>query len=146
MTAAIFVDTSALYAVLDADDSNHARARGVWADSLSDGTRLITSNYVMVETTALLQHRIGLDAVRVLAETVMPVLEVRYLGQDEHQTAMLAVLSANRRGLSLVDCSSFEIMRRLGLRIAYYGFPGQVPVGFRRPPQESIGVAGVVIA
>jgi predicted nucleic acid-binding protein len=119
MTAALFVDTSALYAVLDADDGNHARARGVWTDSLSDGTRLITSNYVLVETTALLQHRIGLEAVRALAETVMPVLEVRWLGHDEHQAAMLAVLAANRRGLSLVECTSFEVMRHLGLRTAF---------------------------
>jgi predicted nucleic acid-binding protein len=137
MTAALFVDTSALYAVLDADDGNHARARGVWMDSLSDGTRLITSNYVLVETTALLQDRIGLDAVRVLTETVIPVLEVRWFGQDEHQAAMLAVLSANRRGLSLVDCSSFELMRHLGLRTAFAFDPHFAEQGFELTPIPS---------
>ncbi len=74
---------------------------------------------MLVETTALLQHRIGMDAVRVFSDDIVPALEVRWIGEEEHRAATLAVLAANRRGLSLVDCTSFEVMRRLGLRTAF---------------------------
>lgn len=80
---------------------------------------MFASSYVLVETTALLQHRIGIEAVRVLADDVAPTLDVQWIGAEEHRMAMLALLAANRRALSLVDCSSFEVMRRLGLRTAF---------------------------
>jgi len=35
--------------------------------------------------------------------------------ESEHEAAIHAVLAASRRGLSLVDCTIFIVMRRLGL-------------------------------
>lgn len=55
-----FVDTSAFYALLDADDQNHVQARSVWPRLLEQAGRLFCSNYVVVETIALVQHRLGL--------------------------------------------------------------------------------------
>ncbi|HHY95520.1 MAG TPA: PIN domain-containing protein, partial [Firmicutes bacterium] len=53
MTRCVFVDTSALYAVLDADDEWHEKAKAAWEKLLSnDEVVLITSNYVLVETSA----------------------------------------------------------------------------------------------
>jgi predicted nucleic acid-binding protein len=60
----VFVDTSAFYAVLDRDDANHAEAKNVWTRLVREGTTFLTSNYVLVETAALLQHRLGMAAVR----------------------------------------------------------------------------------
>ena len=36
-----------------------------------------------------------------------------------HRAAVAAVLASARRNLSLVDCASFEVMRRRGLRTAF---------------------------
>ena len=55
-----FVDTSALYAVLDADDERHTAAGAQWDRLLAGREALHTTNYVLVETTALLQSRIGM--------------------------------------------------------------------------------------
>ncbi len=52
-----FVDTSALYAILDADDQNHESARCAWTDLVSQGTEMICTSYVLIETFALAQHR-----------------------------------------------------------------------------------------
>jgi len=60
----IFVDTSAFYALLDRDDRNHQKAKKKWAEILEATPALVTSNYVLVETLALLQSRLGLEAVR----------------------------------------------------------------------------------
>jgi predicted nucleic acid-binding protein len=112
----VFVDTSAFFAVLDADDDNHARARQIWLDFLEQGENLITNNYVLVETSALLQSRLGVKAIRIFSEKIVPVMTVDWLNADQHQNAVAALLTAGRRNLSLVDCSSFDTMRRQGIQ------------------------------
>ncbi|MFV1957919.1 MAG: type II toxin-antitoxin system VapC family toxin, partial [Planctomycetota bacterium] len=71
----VFADTSALLAVLDADDRHHARARSVWTRLLDAKERLVTGNYVLVETHALVRTRLGFPALRALVEDVLPVLD-----------------------------------------------------------------------
>lgn len=53
----VFVDTSALYALLDEDDANHARAAKAFAEL--QGSELTTHAYVLVETLALVSRRLG---------------------------------------------------------------------------------------
>jgi predicted nucleic acid-binding protein len=115
----VFVDTSAFFAVLDADDENHDAAKQVWEDLLAQEAVLICSNYVLVETLALVQRRLGIPAVRTFQEDIVPVLKVEWVDETIHQVGIASVLAAARRGLSLVDCVSFEIMRRLGIKTAF---------------------------
>jgi predicted nucleic acid-binding protein len=112
----VFVDTSALYAVLDRDDQHHRSANKLWRGLLEGSERLITSNYVIVESCALMQSRLGMRALRVLHDDVLPVIESYWVTADDHHAAMEALIVADRRGLSLVDCASFVAMRRLALR------------------------------
>ena len=74
---------------------------------------------MVVETFALAQSRLGLPAVWVLAHDVLPLIQVEWLAAAEHNAAVKALLSANRRKLSLVECASFECMRALGLKRAF---------------------------
>lgn len=112
----VFVDTSALYAVLDRDDDHHAAARPMWEHLLGGRDNLVTSNYVVVEMAALLQHRVGLAAARALFDDVLPALATEWVTPDDHARGVAALLAAGRRKLSLVDCTSFTIMRRLGVQ------------------------------
>jgi predicted nucleic acid-binding protein len=114
-----FVDTSALLAILDADEDRHADAATTWQRLVEDDEPLLTTSYVLVETFAVAQRRLGIDAVRVLARDVVPLLEVEWVTGDTHSAAVAALLVANRRGLSLVDCVSFDAMRRRGLTRAF---------------------------
>ena len=114
-----FIDTSALLAVLDADDAHHARAARVWADLVGSSEDLVATTYVLVETCALAQSRLGLGATQLLNDDVVPVLRVTWVDETLHRTAMAALLTAHRRDLSLVDCVSFEVMRRLGVERAF---------------------------
>ena len=115
----VFVDTSAFYAVLDRDDENHAESARVWDALLGSEAVLITTNYVVVETCALIQHRLGLKALRTFSEDVLPVIDVRWIASNEHTAALQSLLTVNRRRLSLVDCVSFLVMRAGGLRRAF---------------------------
>lgn len=40
----VFVDTSGLFAVADANEPNHPAARAVWGQMLDDGAQLYTTN------------------------------------------------------------------------------------------------------
>lgn len=115
----VFVDTSALLAVLDAGDLNHSAAVASWEGLLGGETELVTHNYVLVETSALVLRRFGLAALRVFETDIVPVLRVVWVTPEVHEAAVGALLTARRRALSLVDCASFEIMRRAGLRSAF---------------------------
>lgn len=110
----IFVDTSALLAVLDADDAQHAKASRIWRGLIDADASLFTTSYVLVETYALAQARLGLDATLALDADLMPMLHVVWVDEGLHRAAMTALLTARRRDLSLVDCVSFEAMRRSG--------------------------------
>lgn len=115
----VFVDTSAFLAVLDRQDRGHARARATWERLIDAAERLVTTSDVLVETYALAQSRLGLEAVRAFTEDVVPLLRVYWVTEAEHRAAVAALLAANRRQLSLVDCTSFVVMRQLHLRSAF---------------------------
>ena len=111
----LFVDTSALIGFLDADQPRHAEVIDAW-DKAIDGARpLFTSNYVLVESFALVRRRLGLEALRALAEILVPMLRPLWIDEEMHSAAVAALFTAGRRRLSLVDCASFELMRRHGL-------------------------------
>lgn len=107
----VFVDTSGLYAMIDAADRKHRVADRLWGRLLDEGVTLRTHSYVVVETGALVQHRLGMAAVRVLHTDVVPALSVRFVDSDLHTRAVTALLAAGRRQVSLVDWASFELMR-----------------------------------
>ncbi len=111
----LFIDTSALYALLDGDELRHADVVAAWQAVTDNGWILFTSNYVLVETFALVQRRLGLEAVHALADVFVPLLQPVWVDEELHAAAVASLFTAAERRLSLVDCVSFELMRRLGL-------------------------------
>ncbi len=106
----VFADTSALFALLVRDDFMHVRAKENFGYFSDHRTQLLTSSFVLVETVALLQRRVGLDSVRDFNAKILPLLEVIWVDADWQNRAMQRLLTQNRKNLSLVDCMSFEIM------------------------------------
>jgi predicted nucleic acid-binding protein len=117
MTA--FVDTSAFLAIINKTDSNHAAARATWQAFTQRNEYLIATNYIVLETFALVQRRHGLAVVRRLKQAVDAFLHIHWVEETIHAAGVSALLAANRRQLSLVDCISFDTMRRLGIDIVF---------------------------
>jgi predicted nucleic acid-binding protein len=130
----VFVDTSAIYALLVATDHDHARARASLASLEKGRIGLVTSSYVLHETVALLQSRIGIGAVRVFQDSVAPVLQVSWVDRHLHDRAMAALLASRRRDVSLTDWTSFELMRALRLEAAFAFDEDFRTEGFRTVP------------
>jgi predicted nucleic acid-binding protein len=113
-----FVDSSAFYAAADGSDASHERATGV----LGAQERLITSDHVLVETWLLVNRWLGRaaaerlwDRLRAGAAIVEPVL-----GTDLDEAWQIGIAYPDQ-SFSIVDRTSFAVMRRLGLeRVASF--------------------------
>ena len=104
---------------MDAKDGNHPKAAKTWEKLVSGDNALICSNYIIVETISLIQHRLGMEAVRAFQDSVAPMLSVEWIDEFVHGAGVMGVMTAGRKKLSLVDCVSFNVMRRLGIRSAF---------------------------
>ena len=131
----VFVDTSALLAVIDRSDERHAAAKRTWEEMLNGDHTLLCHNYVLVETSAVLTQRIGTEAVRVFERDVMPVLRLFWVTREIHEAAVGVHLAAGRRALSLVDCTSFEVMEAEAITEAFALDRDFAAAGFRLVPR-----------
>jgi len=112
-TLATFVDTSALFALLDRDDAHHQRAARAFGELR--GSPLVTHSYVVVESVALTQSRLGAAALRRLCHDLLGVIEVEWVGSDLHKAALTVLLASDSLSVSLVDWVSFAFMRERGI-------------------------------
>ncbi len=115
----IFVDTSGFFALLVKNDYMHIRAAENFKYFSEHNTQLITSSFVLVETTALLHRRVGLPAVNDFNLKILPLLEVIWVDKDWYAKAFQRLMSQNRRDISLVDHLSFEIMESMQISCAF---------------------------
>ncbi len=127
----VFVDTSALYALLVRTEVVHPSATELFQELVTREVRLVTTNYVLLESIALLQRRIGMSAVSDLHRAVVPLLDVRWVTEPLHDRAMHRLMHMDRRRVSLVDCTSFVVMAGEGIADAFAFDDDFVEAGFR---------------
>ena len=111
----IFVDTSVWYAAADLGDGGNARAR----QFLATDEPLLTSDHVLLETLALLRTRINDDAARRFWEGLRSgIATIEIVSAADLEAAWQIGESYADQRFSLVDCTSFAVMRRLGIERA----------------------------
>jgi hypothetical protein len=69
---------------------------------------LVTHDYIVVETSALVQRGLGWEPLRRFIDDVVPALEVEYAGETLLSSALTALRGARSVTTSLVDQVSFE--------------------------------------
>ena len=115
----VFADTSGLFALLVSNDYMHIRARENFAYFAGHSVKLVTSSFVLVETIALLQRRIGIAPVHDFNAKILPLLEVIWVDGEWYKRATQRLFARNNQDVSLVDCLSFEIMESLEIKYAF---------------------------
>ena len=80
------------------------------------------------------QSTLGLEAVRGFEDDMVPLLNVQFVTPELHRLGISALIAASRRNLSLVDCTSFEVMREFGIRSAFTFDPHYREYGFTPIP------------
>jgi uncharacterized protein len=126
----IFLDTSAIYAWADTADANHRTAIRHLQSILDSGEELLTHNYVLVESIALLQARLGVAAaVKIAKDSTTFVIE--WVNDELHAAGIRELERSRNRRVSLVDHVSFLVMRRRRVATAFAFDLDFTSAGFR---------------
>jgi predicted nucleic acid-binding protein len=129
----VFVDTGAWIALAIVNDSMHERAKEIWTTLLEAGARPVVSVPVVLETFTYLQRKVAHD----LAERWWASLEeVQFLERVECtpvelKAAMKYFARRDLHKLSLVDATSFVLMRKHKVRVAFSFDTHYAAAGFR---------------
>ena len=110
----IFVDTSATLALANPIDDYHDTSIKTFEALLADGEELLTHNYIILETVALIQRRIGLTAAIAFQHDAQRYLKIYWITEADNERAVRRWTERNTRRLNLVDCMSFVVMEMYG--------------------------------
>jgi uncharacterized protein len=115
MAMSVFVDTSVWYAAADSGDLSNARAKEI----LATGDPLLTSDHVLMETWTLLRDRIHRQAAERFWEGLRGgVAAIEPVGAADLEAAWQIGVVSRDQDFSIVDRTSFAVMRRLGIERA----------------------------
>jgi predicted nucleic acid-binding protein len=108
VTRSVLWDSSAILALLDADDADHARAVAVARDIASESRPSFVTNYIETEAHALLLRKLGRTIARQwLLTGGMPV--VRVLPAEEERAREILARHTDK-DWTLCDAISFAVL------------------------------------
>ncbi len=131
----VFVDTWAWYALSDTANEDHAVAYLANEELLSEGQRLVTTNFVLGEALTLMRYHLGHAAAVSLGQMVRGFANaglVRLIRVEESQEAAAWEIfeKYDDQKFSYTDCTSFAVMRALRLQVAFTGDRHFAVMGF----------------
>ena len=116
--AALFVDTSALYALADESDHHHERVAAVYEPHALAGG-LLTTDYVIVESWLLVKGRLGPVAARNFWRGVHEgPLAISGVTEEDLERARALDEAFGDQDFGLVNASSFAVIERFGIEQA----------------------------
>lgn len=120
----------------DAKDPLHIKSLEARDGLFEQGGILVTSNYVLDETLTLIRMRIGIEAAAkwwtMISES--PRCKVEWITPERTEKAVRWFFGWRDQSFSFTDCTSFIIMRELGLEDVLTGDRHFATAGFRIHP------------
>ncbi|MBI4520934.1 MAG: PIN domain-containing protein [Gemmatimonadetes bacterium] len=115
--ARVLVDTSAVFALLDRGDTNHAAAVGTLERLKRRRIEPLLTNFIVAESHALALGRLSADvARRWLLTNVWPIERV---AEDDESKAVTIIARYADKSFSYTDATTFAVMERLGIKTAF---------------------------
>jgi predicted nucleic acid-binding protein len=115
----IFVDTGALFAVANAKDTDHQKARDFLSELAEEKVILLVTNFIIAEIYTLMLRKIGRDAAIDHLEKLRNTAEIERVSEADERVAWQIILRYRDKGFSYVDATSFAVMERLGISDAF---------------------------
>jgi predicted nucleic acid-binding protein len=116
----VFVDTSAIVALLSARDDHHEHAVGAWRGLLRERARVVTTDLVLAEAVVVARVRAGFDvSVQVGERILADPFEIVWIDRPLLDEAWKLYRRYRDHVLSLCDCVSFAVMRRRRIQTAF---------------------------
>ena len=132
----IFIDTSAFIALYLSDDDFHQEAVR-WLKEMEGKACFWTTNYILDETYTFVRSVKGKDASVAFAEYLSSnseIVKVKRVSLEEEKEAFVLFKKLDLKGLSFTDCTSFAVMKRLGLKQAFSFDKHFMQAGFELVP------------
>lgn len=115
----VFVDTSAFFALANLADRHHGAAVAAYQATVGQDD-LKTSDHVIVETWYLLRSRLGRTAAMAFWDGLdRGVITILGVGARDFQRGREIAKEWPHQTFSIVDCTSFALIERLGIRRAF---------------------------
>jgi predicted nucleic acid-binding protein len=133
MAPEVFVDSSGLYALADHRDPFHSAADRCVRKLLAAGIRLVLTDYIVDESMTLAVARAGSPAALRLLDIVekSSAFDWQWIERQRFAAALAFFRKHADHHYSFTDCTSFVVMRELGLREALTTDKHFAEAGFR---------------
>jgi uncharacterized protein len=116
----VLLDSSGYLALVNPHDAWHDRAHAVWTKLTEERWHTFTTNFVVAETHALFLARLGhAHAVAFLRQSVQPDTVVIRSSHRDERRAQQIVFQYDDKDFSLTDATSFAVMERLRIGVAF---------------------------
>ncbi len=115
----VFVDTSAYYAVIDRRDADHRGAVATMHRLTSERRPLITTNIILFELHSLLLNRISRHIAWVSHQELRAAQDVVQIRIRDEARAEETLAQYDDKNFTLIDASSFAVMERFGISVAF---------------------------
>lgn len=113
----VFLDSSYFKALIDEVDDFHKESSKIFSLLNEQKSQLVTTNYIVDETLTLLRVKKNLHAamhLRDLIKAGSPTISIyRVTSEDDADAWIWFVKDWSR--LSFTDCTSFAVMKRMGI-------------------------------
>ncbi len=118
---AVFLDTAGLIGVLNADDWLHEKARRAFEEIGIRGRAAITTNLVLAELANSLARSPSRALVSQFIEDLLQekTVSIVFVDKSLFREGLAKYSQANDKEWGLVDCVSFVVMHRAGIRDAF---------------------------
>ncbi len=129
----VFVDSGAWIALALTRDPLHDRAVDLWGLLQGHGARLYTSIPIVLETFTFLDRNAHRDVALLWKDSLATLRDFRILacGEKDLRDSWTYLMRHDLHKLSAVDATSFAIMKRERLRLAFAFDHHFSTVGFR---------------
>jgi uncharacterized protein len=133
---ALFLDTSFILALEDADDQHHREAALFWRTYHQRPLALVTTAYVFDETLTIIRKRLDHARAMTVAHRLRTSSLTSLLPVDpaDFEAGLVWFERYHDKAFSFTDCVSFAVMKRLDLSTALTFDQHFVQAGFERKP------------
>lgn len=117
----VFVDTSALFAIENERDRHHREALDARDDLMARGEPFVTSDYILDEAFTLIRLRVGHRAAVDFGESLLAsrFFRIEPVTTADFEAAWRIFRRYDDKAFSFTDCTSFALMERLRIKIAF---------------------------
>lgn len=115
MKELVFIDTSAIYALINKKDPGHKKMEDFLKKFKGS---LFVTNYVFDESVTLIRARLGHEKAVFVGNILLksPQIEKIWVTPDDEKKAWELFVSRSDKSYSFTDCTSFVVMRRIKIK------------------------------